>query len=615
MGYGRMRKIRDELVILILAVCSAAAFFADVEHTGNMSAALNGDGIPQLIGLCLIYYFYRRVWLKKELTSGVTARERLGYLMTAFLFTCFMVIGKAQTAREDLRYGIFAVLLFAGYMPLFYVTAVFLGQQLSKTADRGCGQEEPGRITRWLFEDHVIGSVMLVVFLCRLPYLIAFFPCSMAWDGGTQICYFYGSERFSDHHPPLLSFFYGAVAWYSDEWNIPNLGMFFIPLVQTTLSAFAAARVCALFRDFRIPYGIRWASLAYYGLFTVWCIFDVTVIKDSVYWPFTLLYAVSLARCVFEKEAFFSRKRNLLQMLLYALFMTQTRNNGIFVLLFTLPFAFITVARKKKALFAGAFAALLVLSYMINNILYPALGVIKVAYKEDMYSIMFQQTAKYVKDYPEDVTQEEKEFLDTLFFYDELADAYNPRIEDWVRDCLRVKEANSADGTNIEFGRYIDTYFRVWSAQFIRHPLSYINTFFECSYGYYYPEIRPYKEEMGFYEMDRNTFTNGMHRARQIPELARARFLLEQLCKLEFVPGTALLYRCGFYTWCVTFAFIYLVIKKRYRELVVTVPAVVNIMICVISPINPCTRYAMPTMCMIPLILGILYYKKQKNYV
>ena len=146
----------------------------------------------------------------------------------------------------------------------------------------------------------------------------------------------------------------------------------------------------------------------------------------------------------------------------------------------------------------------------------------------------------------------------------------------------------------------------MWFAQFLRHPLSYFNTFLECSYGYYYPEARPYKEGTGFYEMDRHMFTEGLHEARQIEALAPARFLLEQVSKLEYAPGIGILYRCGFYTWCIVFAVLYLAGRKNYKELLITLPAAVNILVCLISPVNTCIRYALPTMCMIPLILGIL---------
>lgn len=596
-----------ELTVLFLAVCSTIALFADVESTGNLSMALNGDGIPQLIALVIVFCVYRRVWIRGDLRFVQNRGEQIGYTVISFLFTLTMLIGKAQIADPDLKYPLLAVLLLIGYMPLFYTVVSFLGNRMNGMVDRHGELRTTSKITKWLFEDHVILGVMLVLFLCRLPYLIAFFPCSMSWDGGAQISAFYGRETFSNHHPPMLSFVYGAIAFYAQKWGIPNLGMFFIPLGQTCLSAYAVAKVCLLFKEMKVPYWIRWAGLAYYGLFTVWCIFDVTVIKDSIYWPLSLLYTVEVVWCVVRQEEFFAKKKHLIAMLLCGVLMTQTRNNGIFVLLFTVPVLFVIIRRNKKGLFLGSAIAMFAVIFLLDNVLYPSLGVVDIKVKEDTYCILFQQTAKYGQDYPEDVTEEERAFLNQMFDYEELVEVYNPQLADWVKNCLKICEAKSADGTNSEFAAIKDAYFKVWFAQFRRHPLSYINTFLECSYGYYYPEIKPYKEGTGFYEMDRNMFTEGMHPARQTESFAPFRFLLEQISKFEYLPGIGLLYRCGFYTWCVIFAVGYLLIRKRYREVIIALPAIVNILVCMISPVNTCIRYAMPTMCLVPVLCAVIF--------
>lgn len=607
-----MKMVVKELAVLILAVSSTAALFADVQSTGNLSMALNGDGIPQLIALVLLTALYRRIWIRKDLQLSGIRRERIGYAVIAFVFTLTMIIGKSQSAHPDLKYPLLAVLFLVGYMPFFYTVVAFLGYKLTDMENRQKDADTISKVTRWLFEDHVIFGVMLVVFLCRLPYLILFYPCSMSWDGGAQICDFYNlydSGAFVNHHPPLVSFLYGAAALYAQKWGIPNFGMFMIPLGQTCLSAFAVAKVCVLFKELKVPHWLRWAALAYYALFTVWCIYDVTYIKDSIYWSISLLYAVEMVWCIARQEAFFAHKRHLLWMLLYGVLMTQTRNNGIFVLIFTVPVLFVLVQRKKKGLFFGSAAAMFAAVCLLNNVLYPSLGVVNLEEKEDTYCIMFQQTAKYGQDYPEDVTEEERAFLNTMFDYDELVEVYNPQLADWVKNCLKICEANSADGTNAEFAEIKSEYFSIWFHQLIRHPLSYINTFLECSYGYYYPEVQPYKEGNGFYEMDRNMLTEGMHPMRQIEAFAPFRFLLEQVTKIEYLPGIGLLYRCGFYTWCVIFAVGYLIARKRYREAVTALPAIVNILVCLISPVNTCIRYAMPTMCLVPVLYAVVLRK------
>lgn len=605
-----MKRWLSEALAFAAAILTTVALFADVLSTGNMSMALNGDGIPQLIAFVIVLAVYRKWIVERILFVQISKRERTCCVVTALLFTVFMLIGKSQTAEPDLKYELFAVLLFWGYMPLFYAVAAFLFHVIETNVQKQ-SSEEAGRLTMWLFENHVILGVMFVVILCRLPYLIAFYPCSMSWDGGAQICCFFGAEPFTNHHPPLISYLYGAIAWYSQEWGISNIGMFLIPVMQTLLSAFAVAKVCELYKRLRLPYWIRWGSLIYYAVFTVWCIFDVTVIKDTLYYPLTLLFTLQLISCLIDSDWFWSRKRNFILMIVYAVLMMQTRNNGVFVVLFALPFA-ICFAKGKRALLIIGTCMMLLVNAILNNGLYPALGVISLDTKEDTYCILFQQTAKYGQDYPEDVTDEERALLDTIFDYDEMVKVYNPQLADWVKNCLKLSEHNSPDYTNKEFSEIKGEYFKVWFAQFKRHPMSYVKTFLECSYGYYYPEVKPYKEGTGIYDNDRNMLTKGMHSYRQIRQLKPVRFVLEQMSKIEYLPGIGLLYRCGFYAWCVLFATMYMLAKKRYKLLIAVIPAVVNILVCLISPVNTCIRYAMPTMCLVPVIFGMLWYKDKE---
>ena len=607
------KKHFKEFIAFAASIFTTAALFADVSSTGNLSIALNGDGIPQLIALVITSVIYYRWIVLRAFFTDSANRERLCGAITATIFSVCMIIGKAQIARPDLKYGIFAVVLFLGYMPLFYIATLYLFGMIEFCAKKKT-QCEPGKITQMIFEKHVIASVMLIVVICRLPYLIAFYPCSMSWDGGAQIAAFFGTEPFTNHHPPFMSFLYGAIAWYSREWNLPNIGMFAIPVMQTFVSAFAAANACVLYKRFKMPYPLRWGSLIYYAAFTVWCIFDATVIKDTLYYAFTLLFGIQLIYCVLDSDAFWSKKRNAVLLILYGFLMMQTRNNGVFVALFALPAA-ICLAKKKRGFTALISCVILLANAAVNLWLYPALGVINLEVKEDTYCIMFQQTAKYGQDYPEDVTDEEREILDKIFDYDEMVRVYNPRLADWVKNCMKLSEANSPDHTNKEFSGIKSDYFKVWLAQFKRHPMAYIEAFFECSYGYYYPEARPYKEGMGFYEAERNMLPEGMHPYRQIESLGRARFLIEQASKLEFVPGIGLLYRCGIYTWCMIFAAAYIVAKKRYRLLIAVIPPFVNILVCLVSPVNTCLRYAMPAMCMLPIVIGLMFLREEADVI
>ena len=68
------------------------------------------------------------------------------------------------------------------------------------------------------------------------------------------------------------------------------------------------------------------------------------------------------------------------------------------------------------------------ISALLNQVVYPAAGVISLEDKVDTYCIMFQQTAKYVQEHSGDVTPKEREVLDKLFDYEELQKAYEPHL-------------------------------------------------------------------------------------------------------------------------------------------------------------------------------------------
>lgn len=602
--------IKQKTVTLVATICSTVALFADVSSTGNLSRALNGTGIAQFIVFCALLYAYDRfLFGKKEMIEKVHSRERTLYAVLAVIFSLCMVIGKAQWAHEDLKYPFLAVVLFVGYVPLFWMILMYIGKMTDAVLQKKTVRTT-GKVTDFVFEKHSILAPMMCVLLCRIPYWIAFFPCSMTWDGGAQISSYYGIEPFNDHHPPLLSFLYGGIAWNGSKWGVSNAAMFLIVFMQSLLTAYAVANVCRLMKKMFAPYWIRWVTLLYFALFTVWNIFDCTVIKDTLYYPLTMLFTVKLIEMLLEKERFFEKKANLLAYVIYAVGMAQVRNNGIFVLLFVTPFLLVVLPKKKKINCAVMTLFAVLVIYGLNHVIYPGLGVVKLEDKVDTYCIFYQQTAKYAKEHPDDVTEQEREVLDTLFEYDKLGESYEPRLADWVKNCLRIQEGSEKDPTGHVFATLKNDYLKVWFAQFLRHPWTYIEGFLECSYTYYFPEERVYTEGLGFYEDCRITFTPSMSAAAQSQNMAPIRFLLEQISKLEFVPGIGMLYRCGFYTWLVMFAVIWLCIQKRYRSLIAVVPAIVNILVCMISPVNACIRYVLPTMCMIPILLAVMYTRE-----
>ena len=90
--------------------------------------------------------------------------------------------------------------------------------------------------------------------------------------------------------------------------------------------------------------------------------------------------------------------------------------------------------------------------------------------KREMLSIPFQMTARYVKEHPDDITEEESEVIDKMLYMETLAERYDPVSADPVKGFAFYEIHNTPD--------YLD-YIRVWFRQGCRHPGSYVNAFFE----------------------------------------------------------------------------------------------------------------------------------------
>lgn len=598
------RYIKNILKIIIVA-CILLALFADVESTGNLSMALNGAGVTQFVAFIFISLAVYK-FMNQISNYNISRRNWLFYIILSILLSSFMIIGKSQDAHEDLKYIIIAIPMYIGYFMLFLgLTILFDLKAVNKIHEYPARVE--GKISHWVFEKHAFIAPMIIVWLFRIPWMIAFFPCTTSWDGAIQIRNFYGREIFTNHHPPLVSFLYGNIAWYSNQIGMDNFGMFLIPVLQVLLSSYAIARGCELLEKLKAPFWMRWGSLLYYAGFSVWCIYDCTIIKDTLYYPLALLFAIKIIECLIDEDSFWKKKSNSIQLLCYGILMTQIRNNGIFVLVIS-AILLVCVSKKKKklAVLMGLVFSLVCVG-VLENYVYPAFGVINLEDKVDKYCILFQQTAKYSIEHPDDVTQEERQILDQLFDYDELAKVYNPHLADWVKNCLKVQEGTAEDPTNSIFAGLRNDYIKVWFAQFCRHPWTYVEAFFECSYGYYYPDSRVYKEGYGEYELSHDLLTNKMSNISQIDEFAKVRFIFEQIDKLEYFPGIGMLYRCGFYTWILIIIMIFFWKDRMYRALIGCAPAFINVLICLISPVNTCIRYMMPTMAMIPILLCLFW--------
>lgn len=136
-----------------------------------------------------------------------------------------------------------------------------------------------------------------------------------------------------------------------------------------------------------------------------------------------------------------------------------TKKVGGYIVILSFIFLIIFEIKNVKKL-SLIVAALLVYLLVIEPKLFTPGG------KQEKFSMFFQQTANYVKTYPEDVTENEKEILSKVLIYDKLSTDYNPVNADYVKGF-------SQRGEDEDYNNYT----KVWIKQGLRHPDAYIKAF------------------------------------------------------------------------------------------------------------------------------------------
>lgn len=499
----------------------------------------------------------------------------------AVIFALFYTAARSCMAMGSLKF--FTANLYQLCLASFTVAgcAIFfcaLLKVLYRLADtREWGQDQPVR--------HPFRTAAAVILLCWLPWLLMNYPCSFNPDSIDQLQQWTGAKGWSAHHPPFSTAVMGLC--YSlgrSVWNA-NFGCFLYTVLQSLCGASVFAAALSELYRMSASRKLYAAGLIFYAAVPVWGCFAQWFEKDLLYAEVFMLVMVLIVRMIRE------RKCTLATAGLAAIATSSAvllRKTGTYELIPGLVILALYLKRGDRIRLLAAALAALLLSGAVNKVLYPALGIEDASVKEAL-SIPFQQTARYVMTYPEEVTPEEKAAIDAVLVYDEL-DKYNPEISDYVKNNYR------------EDASKLPQYFDAWFHMFLKHPGVYVEAVFVKCYGY----IAPVRVALDAYILSSyyEEYCGPLEVYRVFGDSPTRYF---DSIREMFTTGPLTKYLCmaGFYTWVLMACFVQLLRRKKYAVLIAFVPVVMNVLICVASPLCSSTRYELPSIAAAPLLLGL----------
>lgn len=337
-----------------------------------------------------------------------------------------------------------------------------------------------------------------------------------------------------------------------------------------------------------MPRCFFYVAVAYYALNPIVGNYVTTVQKDPISASVFLLFMLMVCSLWRTRREMHSKKY-LIAFVCVGLLLSLTRNNCIFAVFAAMAALVMICAADRKCLIMCALSTVS-LFLVWNQLLLPFLGVAPGKVSEAL-SIPYQQTARYVSEYPDEVTEEERTAIEKVLVYEELAEKYNPLSSDGIRENL--PNHVSLDDT-VE-------YLGVWAKMFLKHPMVYIEATLINDASYLFPAYTRYRnvQMLGA----RPSILEGS--GYEFPYVLDAGIrdaVVESFDKLIYVPGYGLLCTAGFYTWVLAFVFAYMVHRKRIDALAPLVPMVVVVLTCLASPLGGSLRYMLPVVFALPVV-------------
>ncbi len=543
--------------------------------------------VIDMVWALLCAFFWK---VKKQIRSETVARKWI-YIVTSIILAIFMIIGDSFKSNGDLSfvyyskfYALVSMAVFAGYALLIYYFMFMIGAGVEKYR----AKEQSLKCDRRRLQLYMFGGLILA----WLPYIIAYFPGSVTTDAMNQINQALGQYPFSNHHPVVSSLFMGLLIRLGRIFSNDYLGIFLMMLFEVVFTGFVFTKLIIYIHDISKKNMATAIMYVYLALYPTWGMMVQSVLKDTMFTAIFVAYFIYYTKLIMNPEEFWSNKWNIVWSSISMLAVCFWRNNGIYVVLISaLLLLCEKILRKRWIRIIVQLAFVCIVYFVAVKLIYPACGILPGSSRE-ILSIPFQQTARYVREYSDEVTASEKKSISGVLEYDTIAEKYNPDISDYVKKTFKEK-ASDED---------ISSYFKTWLSMFAKHPVVYFEATLNNTYNYYY-----FNDPTNFMLEYQNYTKYDMNRSLNIDEntvfcVGFKKSILRWTDIVKDMPILNLLNRCGIYTWIIIIVTALLWRKKEYKKILVSAPLYLSILVCIASPVNGLQRYAWVIM------LGSLLY-------
>jgi len=534
-------------------------------------------------------------------------RRKIITIILSIIYSTFIIIGNSFMLTNSFKWIEKHLFInFVLYIVLMFIIYIILNKIFTLLDNKKTNIIKFDKIKKLklydLFNRYTFLFSLIFMIICWLPYIISFYPAILSPDPSFQIRQYFGiPNKYSDysvmidpsvtitnHHPVVHTLLLGTCVKIGTILNNVNIGLFIYSLIQIIVLSSTLAYTIKFLKDNNIRSNYLILMLLVYSFIPVFPFYSMSAVKDVIFGSLIIHYIITLYKLVKKDDIKF---QNIIKVICLLILIILFRNNGIHTI--ALSFPLLLLIRKKwkyKLKILAIFIFIIGFNFSYNSIILPYFRITPTSVREKL-SLPFQQTARYVKEHNQDITEEEKEIIDKVLEYETLAERYKPEIADPVKNKYN-KYATNED---------LKKYFNVWFRELKKHPKTYFEATINNTYGYYYPLKTNWYIYCNF---DKRITENGFNY--HYNNLKLSRIILSGFALVfPYIPILNIFVNIGFNVWLLIFMFSYLFYKKKYKELIYLAPSFVLVLVCIASPVNTYFRYALPYVFSLMLNFGL----------
>lgn len=566
--------------------------------------AAGGFSLAQIflfIGVCAFYAF--ALQYVKKVTW--TLRDKVCVAIPAVLFAGFVVVGYSfeQTNSLDLVFKdgkqiTKSLIAFVGYGIGFAICIACLYTWLTHLKLFDKERKAPGK-GLWgrykaLLAQAPFRTTFLTLIILYIPYVILSYPAIFMGDTRRIIPQGFNftdytsrylnlideNVRLNGHHPVIYTLFVHACLVIGNAvFGSYNVGISLVGFTQLLAMCAVAGIMVRILAQTKVHENVLVGFIAYFAFAPRINNYMFVITKDIFAVCMMMMFLLTMFQMI---RGITTGNRALIELSVFGIGMGLLRNDGKYIILGSVVIMLLLLKGHRKALLISG-AAIAICLGLFFKVLMPAFHITPGSRREAL-SVPFQQTARYFRDYPEQVTEEEWEAVNAVLNAGALAEKYEPRKADNVKNTFR-ENATSED---------LKSYIKVWFQMGLKHPKVYLQATLNNYFYYFYPgttlaaqysyswSTQCMDEVNGYEDM------SNLGSSFQYPEaLNSARLTYERLRERFFeTPVFSLMRNAAAYVWTLILLVFYLIKEKSWKGLALTIPLILSVGVCFISPCN-----------------------------